>query len=899
MPLIIYEKITFIRPKFVYNIRIYEHLPEVSMPDLTNTEPNEPMEELELPPAQNEAPAEEPLPRQTLAEAVGAKLRRPAGADAPGPLAAVKAKLSHKKAPKEPELPPELLAIKEGPRTGQDSKDGLTTDEVTERTLNGDTNRTTSHLTRTTGQIVRTHTLTYFNFLNIALAVLILISGQFKNILFLGTVITNTLVGIIQELKVKSLIDGLAVITTTHVKALRDGQEKDIPVDEIVIDDVILAAPGDQIVTDGTVLEADGLEVNESMLTGEAKPVKKKKGDSLLSGSFIVSGTVKMKVTAVGNDSYAATIVNRAARKKRASSEMQVTIGRIIKVVSIAIIPIGLLLFQSQQAAAEGDFSTAIVRTVSGIIGMIPEGLVLLTSVSFIIGVGRLARKNALVQEMEAIEALARTNILCTDKTGTITTGELKVKEIVTLGTVGPEGVKEIFRQMNGAFSDVNPTQAAVDSYFGRELTWTVRGTIPFSSSRKFKAASFAEGGDYAVGAPEVLARGNEKLRRYITRYTKKGFRVLLLCASSGIDPDTENAGLLSPIALVVLSDIIKADAKATFDYFAKAGVAVKVLSGDNPLTVSTIAQQAGVAGAEKYVDASTLPKDPIALAQAIAQYNVFGRVQPEQKQAFVKAWQANGKTVTMVGDGVNDVLAIKDADCGIAMAKGSEAAKQAAHIVLLDSDFSSMTNIVSEGKTIISNIERVSSLYLTKTIYSAVLSIIFILLRSTYPFTTLQMGLINLCCIGLPSFLLTLEQREKVTSDGFLKHVLAVCLPAAMTMVTSMLLVQVLNLIFKWPADIFSTFNLMLGGLVGLLVVADVCWPLNTWRRFIVVLCIAIFISAVILLPRFYDMHPVFMGWALLLIPLFILTMMMIYWYSRVTNRFMRWFYREDRRRF
>ncbi len=852
-------------------------------------------------PAENETPPAGPAPepRRTLADAVGARLSLGQGRkDSPGRLAALRAKFSRKKE-EEPALPPELLALKESPRTGQDSTDGLTADEVTERTLNGDTNRVTSRLTRTTGQIVRTHTLTYFNFLNIALALLIVLTGQFKNILFLGTMIMNTLVGIVQELKVKSLIDGLAVITTTHVKALRDGQEKDIPVDEIVIDDVMLIAPGDQIVTDGTVISASGLEVNESMLTGEAKPVRKRSGDTLLSGSFVVSGTAKMKVTAVGDDSYAANLVNRASRKKRASSEMQTTIGRIIKVVSVAIIPIGLLLFQSQRAAADGDLSTAVVRTVSGVIGMIPEGLVLLTSVSFIIGVGRLARKNALVQEMEAIEALARTNILCTDKTGTITTGELKVKEIVTLGHVGADGVREIFRQMNGAFSDVNPTQAAIDSYFGRELTWTVRGTIPFSSSRKYKAASFVEGGDYAVGAPEALARGNEKLRRYITRYTKQGFRVLLLAASSGIDPETENAGLLTPIALIVLSDIIKSDARATFSCFAKAGVEVKVLSGDNPLTVSTIARQAGVAGAEKYVDATTLPQDPIALAQAIAQYNVFGRVQPEQKQAFVKAWQANGKTVTMVGDGVNDVLAIKDADCGIAMAKGSEAAKQAAHIVLLDSNFASLTEIVSEGRTIISNIERVSSLYLTKTIYSAVLSLIFILLRSTYPFTTLQMGLINLCCIGLPSFLLTLEKREKMTSDGFLKHVLAVCLPAAMTMVTSMLLVQVLNLIFKWPADIFSTFNLMLGGLVGLLVVADVCWPLNAWRRFILVLCIAVFIGAVILLPRFYDMHPVFMGWSLLLVPLFLLTMMMIYWYSRLTSRFMRWYYREDRRRF
>ena len=487
---------------------------------------------------------------------------------------------------------------------------------------------------------------------------------------------------------------------------------------------------------------------------------------------------------------------------------------------------------------------------------------------------------------MAAIESLARTNIICTDKTGTITTGDLKVEQIIALDTTPDSEIDEIISHMNGAFSDTNATQKAVDEHFGMRTDWTVRETIPFSSARKYKAASFESHGDYVIGAPEYLAPGNTIVLNLVADFSRKGYRVLLLGRSSGISAENDSVGVVSPVAAVVISDIIKEDARKTFKYFAKEGVEVKVLSGDNPVTVSTVAVKAGVKGGDKYVDATTLPTDPILLAQEIAKYNVFGRVKPEQKQAFVKAWQANGKTVAMVGDGVNDVLAIKDADCGIAMASGSEAAKQAAHIVLLDSDFASMKDIVREGRMIIANIERVSSLYLTKTLYSAMLSVIFILLSLSYPFTTLQMGLINMCCIGLPSFLLTLEQPEKVTSDGFMPHVLKTSLPASLTMVAAMLIVQILHALFGWPSDIFSTFSMMLAGLVAMLVVADVCWPLVPYRKTVLIVCISLFAACVLLLPRFYDMHSIFMWWSLLLVPLMILIMMMIYWFSRLTNK-------------
>ncbi len=769
---------------------------------------------------------------------------------------------------------------------------GLTSDEAAERAAAGQINVAPKDGQKTLKQIVLSHTITYFNILNLLLGLLIFLTGQYKNMLFLGVVVSNSAIGIIQELRVKSQIDKLSVITASKASVFRDGSKKKIPVNEIVLDDLIALAPGDQVACDGTVYDASGLEVNESMLTGESKPVRKKDGDPILSGSFIVAGTALMQAEKVGADCYASELVRKASARKRASSEMQNVIGRIIKVVSVLIIPVGILLFRSQYIASGGEFDTAIIRTVSGIIGMIPEGLVLLMSVSFIIGVGRLALKRALVQEMEAIEALARVNVLCTDKTGTITTGELKVEEILPLADMHEHEIRKILGHMNGAFSDTNATQEAMNKAFGKKTDWERGDIIPFSSARKYRAAAFPGHGAYVVGAPDFLTE-DEKILKEIEEYSKDGYRVLLLGEASALDASDGSVGEVRPLAAVVISDIIKKEAVDTFRYFAENGGDVKVISGDNPVTVATVAEQAGVENADRWVDATTLPEDPAELAKVIGNYTVFGRVKPEQKQAFVKAWQANGKTVAMVGDGGNDGLAIKDADCGIAMANGSDAAKNAAHIVLLDSDFAAMKDIVSEGRIIIANIERVSSLYLTKTIYSLLLSLIFTLIRQPYPWTTLQMGLINVCGIGMPSFLLTMERPKDVSAEGFLRHILKICMPAAFTMVTAMILVQLMDLVFPWSEEICSTFSLMMGGIVAMLVVANVCWPLTLFRRLVMGASLITFFGGLIIFPAFYDMHSVFMWWSLLMIPLALLILIIIYYYSRLTNKFMVWFFR------
>ncbi|MDO4615104.1 MAG: HAD-IC family P-type ATPase [Lachnospiraceae bacterium] len=810
-------------------------------------------------------------------------------------LSAVKRRPVHARRRKKKEQPAEIVRKTDVSYDLSEDYElnGLSQAEIRQRIEDGQINISSRKGQKTVKQIVRSHTITYFNIMNLLLGLLIFLTGQYKNMLFLGTIICNSLIGIAQELKVKQLIDRLSVITASRTDVLREGKIKSIPVNEIVLHDVLIIKSGDQIVTDGRLISSQGLEVNESMLTGESKPVHKKKGDKLLSGSFITAGTAVMSVEKVGDDCYAAQLVSQAQNKKHASSEMQRSIGKIIKVDSIAIIPIGLLLFRSQYIA-NPDIAGAVVRTVSGVIGMIPEGLVLLTSVSFILGVGRLAQKRALVQEMESIEALARINVLCTDKTGTITSGKLEVSRIVPFGRQDPARIKEILGHLNGAFTDTNATQEAMDKAFGSLEDWDVSERIPFSSDRKYKGASFLQEGAYLIGAPEFLIPGRKDALKALSKWSSQGYRVLLLAKAEGIREDSGPYGTVSPIAAIILSDIIKPDARKTFRFFADAGVHIKVLSGDNPVTVSAVAQKAGVEGAEHYIDASELPADPEELARVIDKYTVFGRVKPEQKQAFVKAWQANGQTVGMVGDGVNDVLAIKDADCGIAMASGSDAAKQAAHIVLLDSDFSSMKDIVREGKTIISNIERVSSLYLTKTIYSALLSVIFILIRNTYPWTTLQLGLINVCGIGLPSFLLTLEHNEGTAEEGFLKHVLQICTPAALAMAISILIVQALNALFGWSADLYSSFTLMLGGVVSILVVAQVCWPLNTYRRIVLMTSIFILIAAFLFLPGFYDIRPLWTPWSLLFLPLSVLVMWLVSELAKLTNkvtfRYLRW---------
>ena len=635
---------------------------------------------------------------------------------------------------------------------------GLTQSELSQRIKKGQVNQSQDNISKSKKQIVLEHTLTYFNILNIFLACIIISTGRWTNLTFMGVIFTNAIVGIYQELKVKKIIDQLSVVTVKKVKVIREGVCIEIPTEELVLDDVIYLETGYQIGADCIVLKSHGLEVNEAMITGEQEPVKKGKHDELLSGSFIVAGTAYARVIRVGNENYSTQLVHKAKHKNKASSEMKYAIEKVIKVLSIVIIPVGIALYFSQLSANPLDRSTAIVKTVAGVIGMIPEGLVLLTSLSFIIGVGKLAKKNALIQEMEAIEALARVNVLCLDKTGTITTGELGIEDIYCFEGQELSHIKDIMGAIAHGFDDSNATQIALQSYFQQPQGYYIESMIPFSSQRKMRAVSFTNKGSYVLGAPEYLTN-DENIIDLTQTYATQGLRVLLLGSIHLLDTNNNRVEGIEPMALIILHDCIKEDAKTTLSFFDKENVDVKILSGDNPLTVSRVAQLAGLKNSNLYIDASLLPQDFDELQKVVSHYCVFGRVKPEQKQLIVKALQNEGLVVGMVGDGVNDVLAIKDADCGIAMANGSDAAKQAAHIVLLDSQFSSMKQIVEEGKTIIANIERVSSLYLTKTIYSTLLCLIFVMLRMGYPFTPLQLSLMSTLAIGIPSFFLTLEQ--------------------------------------------------------------------------------------------------------------------------------------------
>jgi cation-transporting ATPase E len=681
--------------------------------------------------------------------------------------------------------------------------------------------------------------------------------------LFMGIVVCNAAIGIIQEIRVKKLIDSISIIHQTQVKKLIDKDYITIGIGDIAAGDCILLENGDQLAADGIVYDVSGLEVNESLLTGESRPVLKKDGDVIYSGSFIVAGEGKCRITHIKEDSYASKLIIKAKTKRRATSEMQTAIKKIIKYVSFAIIPIGITLYTVQRVSEGVSHSSAIIGTTAGIIGMIPEGLVLLTSVSFTLGVGRLARKRALVQEMEAIEALARINVLCCDKTGTITTGNLEVSNTVPLAPFTTETIDNIMCAMTYAYSEKNATGKALSDYFPPKTKQDIIGTLPFSSERKYSGVTFEEWGSFVLGAPDIILSGEQEkpLLKMSSKYTRKGCRVLLLARVRELKRQTDELNDIVPYALIILNDEIREDAPETFQFFEHAGVKIKVISGDDPATVSYIALKAGLKKAGRYIDAGKLPEDMDELCYVINNYTVFGRVTPEQKQRIIHAFQRSGKTTGMVGDGVNDVLAIKDADCGIAMAAGSSAAKQSAHIVLMDSDFKSMTNIVDEGRTIIANIERVSALYLTKTIYSVLLCALFIILRQSYPFIPIQLSLIGGTAIGIPSFFLTLEKNTKVVSGGFLRRVFRISLPCALLIVIGIGLVSILAPLIGLSNEIVSTVNLIIGGVISILVVFFVSFPMNRKRVALCILISFLFTAGLLFFPDFFGIKETFLG--------------------------------------
>lgn len=742
---------------------------------------------------------------------------------------------------------------------------GLTSEEVRERIDKGLTNHTDISTQKTVGQIVKSNLLTYFNLIFLILTVLLCIVGSFRNLTFLPVIIGNTVIGIFQELRAKKTLDKMSMLNAPHSIVVRDGEQQQIQSEELVKDDIIILSAGNQICADATVLSGS-ISVNEALLTGESDEIKKKSGDRLMSGSFVVSGQCYAKLDKVGNESYISQLTAQAkAMGDGEQSEMIRYINKLVKWVGIIIIPVGIILFCQAYIMNGETFKKSVVSMVAAVLGMIPEGLYLLTTVALALSTIRLAKKQVLLHDMKSIETLARVDVLCVDKTGTITEPGMQVTELVISGRCGDaEMDKRAFAHLLADYSavieDNNATMEAIRDYVAKnELekgSRTVLKTEPFTSANKYSKVSFVEG-DYMLGAPEFIMKDRyEEISEEIEEYQSKGYRVLLMAEQSGSSAmaDTENAadtdksgqqapgvkgaadmassraGMVSPIGYIVLSNPIRENAESTFTYFKEQGVAIKVISGDNPATVSEVAKRAGIDGAENYVDASTLASEK-DITEAVDKYTVFGRVTPKQKQLIVRALQKQKHTVAMTGDGVNDILAMKDADCSIAMASGSEAAAQAAQTVLLDSDFGRMPYVVFEGRQVVNNIQRSASLFLVKNIFSLLMAIFSAIFAITYPLEPSQISLISMFTIGLPGFLLALEPNRNRIEGNFMVNVMLKALPAGLTDVLSVGALVICGQVFNLPSEDIATAGTMLLAVVGFMIIIKISHPFNKMK--------------------------------------------------------------------
>lgn len=717
---------------------------------------------------------------------------------------------------------------------------GLTSEEVRKRIDNGQTNHTDISTQKTVGQIVKSNLLTYFNLIFLILTVLLCIVGSFRNLTFLPVIIGNTVIGIFQELRAKKTLDKMSMLNAPHSIVVRDGEQQQIQSEELVKDDIIILSAGNQICADATVLSGS-ISVNEALLTGESDEIKKKSGDGLMSGSFVVSGQCYAKLDKVGNESYISQLAAQAkAMGDGEQSEMIRYINKLVKWVGIIIIPVGIILFCQAYIMNGETFKKSVVSMVAAVLGMIPEGLYLLTTVALALSTIRLAKKQVLLHDMKSIETLARVDVLCVDKTGTITEPGMQVTELVISGRCGDaEMDKRAFAHLLADYSavieDNNATMEAIRAYVAKNEiekgSRTLLKTQPFTSANKYSKVSFVEG-DYMLGAPEFIMKDRyEEISGEIEEYQSKGYRVLLM-AESGEDSigSVRPLGGISPIGYIVLSNPIRENAESTFTYFKEQGVAIKVISGDNPATVSEVAKRAGIDGAENYVDASTLASEK-DITEAVDKYTVFGRVTPKQKQLIVRALQKQKHTVAMTGDGVNDILAMKDADCSIAMASGSEAAAQAAQTVLLDSDFGRMPYVVFEGRQVVNNIQRSASLFLVKNIFSLLMAIFSAIFAITYPLEPSQISLISMFTIGLPGFLLALEPNRDRIEGNFMVNVMLKALPAGLTDVLSVGALVICGQVFNLPSEDIATAGTMLLAVVGFMIIIKISHPFNKMK--------------------------------------------------------------------
>ena len=772
---------------------------------------------------------------------------------------------------------------------------GLTNEQVQERIAEGKVNFNENPNTRTYKQIVKENTLTFFNFLNAVLLVLVLFVGSYKNSMFVGIIIINTVIGIIQEIRAKKTIDKLAILTESKAVVLRDGKKWSISTEKLVLDDLIYLKTGEQIPADCRIIEGN-LEVNESLLTGEADNLGKGEGDELFSGSFVTAGEACCQIIHVGKDNYASQITSEAKEFKRHNSELRNSLNAILKVISIIIVPLGLLLFYKQFYIAGDSVKDSVVSTVAAVLGMIPEGLVLLTSVALTLGALTLAKKKTLVQELYCIETLARVDTLCLDKTGTITEGtmcvervdvydpnwreselaetvleedtavlaedetleegvaekEISEKNLPEVSETEKESEKEIGRIMGNLMAvlkDQNATADALRKYFAVKKDMVPTNVIPFSSDRKYSGASFKEQGTYLMGAAQFLfPEGDEALVEKCGQYAEQGFRVLVLAHSPNESAGTELPSGLVPEALLILTDVIRKEAPDTLRFFDRQGVDLKVISGDDPVTVASIAKRAGLKNAEQYVDATTITMQE-EMDEAVANYSVFGRVTPQQKKAMVLSLKKQGHTVAMTGDGVNDVLALKEADCSIAMAEGSDAAKNIANVVLLDSNFAAMPHIVNQGRRVVNNIRTAASMFLIKTIFSVLLSLITIFFGEAYPFEPIQMSLISACAVGIPTFLLAQENNYQKIGHTFLRHVFMNAFPAAVTITGCVFAVMVVCQDVYHSNIMLNTACVLVTGWNYMAALKTVYAPLNRYRKVIIYsMQCSFFLAAVVL---------------------------------------------------
>lgn len=717
---------------------------------------------------------------------------------------------------------------------------GLTSEEVRVRIDNGQTNHTDISTQKTVGQIVKSNLLTYFNLIFLILTVLLCIVGSFRNLTFLPVIIGNTVIGIFQELRAKKTLDKMSMLNAPHSIVVRDGEQQQIQSEELVKDDIIILSAGNQICADATVLSGS-ISVNEALLTGESDEIKKKSGDGLMSGSFVVSGQCYAKLDKVGNESYISKLTAQAkAMGDGEQSEMIRYINKLVKWVGIIIIPVGIILFCQAYIMNGETFKKSVVSMVAAVLGMIPEGLYLLTTVALALSTIRLAKKQVLLHDMKSIETLARVDVLCVDKTGTITEPGMQVTELVISGRCGDaEMDKRAFAHLLADYSSViednNATMEAIRAYVDKNEiekgSRTLLKTQPFTSANKYSKVSFVEG-DYMLGAPEFIMKDRyDEISEEIEEYQSKGYRVLLMAESGNDSSGLEKSfGGISPIGYIVLSNPIRENAESTFTYFKEQGVAIKVISGDNPATVSEVAKRAGIDGAENYVDASTLASEK-DIAEAVDKYTVFGRVTPKQKQLIVRALQKQKHTVAMTGDGVNDILAMKDADCSIAMASGSEAAAQAAQTVLLDSDFGRMPYVVYEGRQVVNNIQRSASLFLVKNIFSLLMAIFSAVFAITYPLEPSQISLISMFTIGLPGFLLALEPNRNRIEGNFMANVMLKALPAGLTDVLSVGALVICGQVFNLPSEDIATAGTMLLAVVGFMIIIKISHPFNKMK--------------------------------------------------------------------